>query len=274
MNEICQVHIEGNTDCNGRCWFCPNRLLSRNEYLDYDIFTKVVDESIDMNCFNFCPFRVNEPFLFPELFRWLDYIKTKKATVDLFTNGELLSDEMSNRLLEYADIVNVIVFSFHGNNQKKYKENMGLDFNKVRDNIIRFMELNNGIKSEIFMLVLRDSIDENLINEYNTLWEGFGFTNIAVKGYINWAGKIEIPIIQSKKRTPCVRFVNQIDISCDGTVSMCCIDAFNEVVFGNVKDSSLKTIMESDLRKKYLDLHNDGFSAQIPICSRCNLNER
>jgi MoaA/NifB/PqqE/SkfB family radical SAM enzyme len=54
---------------------------------------------------------------------------------------------------------------------------------------------------------------------------------------------------------------------------MCCIDAFDEVIFGNVKESSLKSIIESDLRKQYIDLHNNGLSAQIPICSRCNINE-
>jgi radical SAM protein with 4Fe4S-binding SPASM domain len=213
--------------------------------------------------------------LFVDLFKWLDYIRIKKAKVDLFTNASMLTKTMGKKLLEYSDVINIIVFSFHGNNAEIYHKNMGLDFNYVKDNISVFMDSQKLIPCEIFMLAMHDQINDSLKSQYSELWSHCGFTNISIKKYVTWAGRIKIPNNRYKgsKKTPCVRLINQIDISCSGNVSMCCIDAFDEVIFGNVKESSLKSIIESDLRKQYIDLHNNGLSAQIPICSRCNINE-
>jgi len=270
--EIIQIHIEPNTSCPGKCNFCPHNRVKRKETLGYDLFCKNVDEGRYLGCFNYTLFRLGDPLFFGDLFKWLDYLRVKHCTTDLFTNAFGLTDEKADKLIEYSDIINTIVFSVHGSNPIDYELIMGLDFSRTYDNIINFMEKKHQIPCEIFSL--SKNITPERESEYKKLWQDYNFTSIALRNYVEWCGNIDDLANNniSKTRVPCVRLIKQLDIDCRGNVVLCCMDAFSDIIFGNISEESLQEILQKPLRQYYLEKHNSCQSAELPLCKNCSIN--
>jgi hypothetical protein len=268
---INQIHIEGSTLCNGHCGFCPHDKVKRKEHLPFTLFKKIVDQGMDLGCSNFCPFRVNEPLLFPDLFLWLDYIRLKGGTVDLFTNGSLLDNVMAQRLIEYSSIINEIVFSFHGGTKESYEQTMGFSYDLVKDNILSFISLKPSFKYSIFSLI------ENDFQSFLQTWQDKGFSDIFSSRYLEWGGSItnNKTLLNDKenyKRDPCVRLTDQLDIMCNGLVCLCCMDAHGEVLFGDIKNDNLTDILNNSIRRYYIEKHLEGKSDELLLCKDCSMN--
>jgi len=268
---INQIHIEGSILCNGHCQFCPHNQIKRREYLPFALFKKIVDQGIDLGCGNFYPFRVNEPLLFPDLFLWLDYIKSKGGTVDLFTNGSLLDNITSKRLIEYSSTINEIVFSFHGGTKAAYERTMSFSYDLVKDNILNFISLKPPFKYSIFSLI------EDDFPLFLQTWQNKGFTNIFSSRYLEWSGSITTnkTLLNDKenyKRDSCVRLTDQLDIMCNGLACLCCMDAHGKVLLGNIKDDNLIDIVNNPIRQYYIEKHLEGKSDELPLCKNCSMN--
>ena len=134
------VHLESSTACNAKCKMCPHSQIVRHGTMDYSLFTKIVDQAMDLGCKNFTLFRLGEPLLFPRLFEWMDYLRRKEAKVSIYTNGSMLTQETGDRLKEYADMYCDFTISFHGYDADSYNSMMGLDFDKVTERIKNFMQ--------------------------------------------------------------------------------------------------------------------------------------
>lgn len=68
---------------------------------------------------------------------------------------------------------------------------------------------------------------------------------------------------------PCLAPLNDFTINCEGEVNLCCLDFDNRFNFGNLKEKTLKEIVESE---KFLDCYNNLQAGKrtLEICKRCN----
>lgn len=281
MNNLHCVHIESSTACNGRCKMCPQSEIKRSGTMEYDLFTSIVDQAQALGCNAFTIFRLGEPLLFPELFRWLDYLQEKQAKVSIYTNASRLTPEIGKRLQDYRDIYSDVTISFHGVDAESYHATMGLDFEKVYRNIAEFMEYNE-ISMNIYMLA-HDPGDPELIVRFNSLWEGMGFKSVGLCYYMEWAGNVsgfrthktmmESEDVKMVKK-PCFRALHEVDVMYDGTVVLCCVDAHGEITFGNLNQDSMEEVLNHKLRLYYQQKHMASESGELPLCSKCGINLR
>lgn len=281
MNNLHYVHIESSTACSGRCKMCPQSEIKRSGTMEYDLFTSIVDQAQALGCNAFTIFRLGEPLLFPELFRWLDYLQEKQAKVSIYTNASNLTQEIGKRLQEYRPIYSDVTISFHGVDAEGYHVAMGLDFDKVYRNITEFMKYNE-IPMNIYMLA-NDPGDPDLIARFKKLWEGVGFKNVTLNHYMEWAGNVTgfrtlNAMIENEDvamvKDPCFRALHEVDVMYDGTVVLCCVDAHGEITFGNLNQDSMEEVLNHKLRLYYQQKHLASEANELPLCGKCGINLR
>lgn len=98
------VEIETITTCNRKCPNCPNAYSKREDALmDNDLYKKIIDELVEIKfCGRISPHFYGEPLLDKRLPSLISYARRKLpfAHIRIFTNGDFLTKEMFDRLIE------------------------------------------------------------------------------------------------------------------------------------------------------------------------------
>ena len=206
------VDIETNSECSRKCYYCP-RPEGREDVMESEIFYSLIDQLRDWDFKGrLTPSGYNEPLTDDRIFDFLDYVSKQLPHSDrvLFTNGDFLDGEKLRRL-EAAGLDKIIV-SFHS--------------------------------------PLSEEKERNLRN----LAEGHG--NVTIADYRdghrriplqNRGGLVELGEI--RKYRPCF-YINEMSIRASGNVTLCCNDANEEHVFGNVHETPLRAIWDQPEFKK------------------------
>jgi radical SAM protein with 4Fe4S-binding SPASM domain len=133
-----QIEIELTNDCNLRCIMCPRQRMRRSiGYMDFDLYKKIIDESIGMNAI-FSLF--GEPLMHPDFLKMIDYAKGK-VNIILYTNALNLNEEISRAILGNPSIT-TIFFSLDAVTPQTYRKIKGSDeYDEVIQNIHRFLKM-------------------------------------------------------------------------------------------------------------------------------------
>jgi Molybdenum cofactor biosynthesis enzyme len=141
------VRFENQFKCNGRCRMCAHGHpdlradYGYDEYLPFAAFTRLVDECADQGCPSVGLSQTNEPLLDPDIIERIKYV-TDRGIMDIHlnTNGVLLTEEMSRRILEIG--VTRLCLSLDAVSEDTYKKiRPGLDFKTVVKNLETFLSL-------------------------------------------------------------------------------------------------------------------------------------
>jgi radical SAM protein with 4Fe4S-binding SPASM domain len=134
-----QIEIELTNDCNLVCIMCPRQRMTRPiGYMDFELYKKIIDESIGMNVI-FSLF--GEPLMHPDFLKMIDYAKGGKVNITLYTNALNLNEEISTAILENHSIT-TIFFSLDAATPQTYRRIKGSDeYEKVIQNIHRFLKM-------------------------------------------------------------------------------------------------------------------------------------
>lgn len=260
MDQLKSIQIESSTACNGHCSFCPRfEMRRKGGEMTNELFYQIVDEGMAMGCRVFTPFLNGEPFMFPRLFTWLDYLKERNLRFSLYTNASKMTKENAEKINEYDNIIE-IVFSMHGYDKASYESQMRLNYEESKANIEYFISIAK-IPYRVYMLA--SSINKAGIEQFKQTWGD----KIFIGKYVNWAGKREgrmdgIP-------HPCERLLSEMTIYWDGRVCLCCMDSDSGHIIGDLKHQSLKEIWEGNqwMRDKHKAMDFD-----LPLCKNCNFN--
>ena len=278
--ELNDIHLESTTACSAKCFMCPHDELNRKGEMDFELFKKIVDDAIALGCKRITPFRIGDPLLFKDLFKWIEYVKDiPDVYVSLFTNASNLNRDMWDKLLEYWNKL-MITISFHGYDKESYEKNMCMNFEKVRGNIIGFMEQNKQIPVNIYAL-LPDSKQE-YIDEFQTLWHGQGFNGVSAGGgFMEWTGarhvaETRLDLMRSNPekyhRVPCDYVMHHMDVMYDGKVCLCCVDYQGEVIFGDLEYQSIMDVYNGRLYQYWIEQHLKNGGKDLPLCKDCSMN--
>ena len=130
-----KLYIDITQDCNMFCIMCRDKLTVSGKTMDFDLYKRIVDETSDYVS-SFSLFNWGEPLLVKDFRERVLYLVDKKrpdATIDISTNGILLSKGMIDFLSENDIIVSV---SFDGANSETFEKiRRGGNFNHICKNI-------------------------------------------------------------------------------------------------------------------------------------------
>ncbi|MDD4939035.1 MAG: SPASM domain-containing protein [Candidatus Omnitrophica bacterium] len=279
------VEIETAGFCNASCIFCPYTVTRKNSsqnFMDLQVFKKVIDECANFKVENIYLTLMNEPLLDKRIGELIRYAKEKckSSRVAINTNASMLDKEMASAILDSG--LDHITFSIHGWTNNTLKKVSGMDYNLIINNISNFINYSRSYDVSIGICCLKtryftkfDYLSGQKFCKYNNL-------PYVLLSPANRSGNLDEKLIcqlnvrryNKKIIRRCTledRPFTMMSILWDGDVVSCCNDWKKENVLGNVKEESLLEIWRGE---KYQDfrgkIYNQKPSGVGFICKRCS----
>lgn len=254
------IQFETTTRCNAKCLFCPRYEMTRPQgTMSDELFHKIIKEGKEMGIKRYYPFLNGEPFMFPKIYDWLDYMEKEGVYFAIYTNAELMDVD---RLLKYKNLFHINCSVNAATKETYDKIVRGPNFDKVVKNVEELIsKLPDYVKLTIGCVVSPDNQHEKNLFKYK--WGKYA----QIIPYANWTGDRKEPWLKTKVRRHCRRVFSKITILWDGRVNLCCMDYNGKIIFGDLTKESLMTI---ELRKREIkEKHKAGDYSMSP-CDVCN----
>jgi radical SAM protein with 4Fe4S-binding SPASM domain len=276
------LHIEPTNICNANCVTCPNKSQTRKlGFMGYDLYCRIVDQSQELGIREIRHSLLGEPLLDKSLSRKIAYARSKGIENTVFTNTSLLTKKRVLELIE-AGLDNIYASIDTASKEKFENTRKGLDFNTVRDNIIRCVEIRNSLninKPRLLLNFIVTKDNENEVEPFLHFWEG-KVDHINISPAHNFSGEVDVnsseTSIYSRLRSkfylvPCYYIWNFMFVLWNGDVSACCLDYDGKLIFGNVRESSLKHIWYGEKAWTLRNKHLNGDIEDIFQCQNCSM---
>ena len=275
--------------CNGSCIMCPNgyKNKSKNEPMSDKLFKKIIDEiSREKTSLTYILLYLqNEPLLDNDIFRKIRLIKEMNGGLirtKLITNGTLFTSDKIKEL-EESNLDDLIISVDAYTKETFNKIRKGLNFSKVLESINNVLESNYDNCFYLGFVRQKDNIEE--LNDFIKYWRRKGvpptlfnidsrtgdlptFKNLRVKIKLSNFEKFRY-FISSNIIKCCANILATFNILYNGDVILCLNDYNKKVILGNVNESSIKEIWNSDKYNKIREMFFNGEVTKIPVCNRC-----
>lgn len=253
-----KINFESSTACQARCTFCPRDNMTRPKgEMSDELFHKIIREGKAMGIKRYSPFLYGEPFIFPRIWQWLDYMEREGVWVALYTNAEFMDVD---RLIKYKNIHYVTCSLNAATKETHAKVMRGPKYEAVKKNVDELFK-----KATFRVRTSFIRTDENIheVDLFKSMYR-----KRAVGDFTNWTGD-RSSFRKVTKRVPCYLLFHQMCILWDGKVVPCCNDYNAKQVLGDANKQSLKEIWENAawIREKHRNL-----DFNIPVCKDCDYN--
>ena len=168
------IYIESTNACVLKCKMCmrSKTKIRKLGFMDFDLYKKIIDD-IAPEVHSIGLHNQGEPLLHPKIVDMIRYAKQKGLKVGFNTNAVLLDEVKSKEILK-TDL-DWIYFSFDGSNKEVYEEiRRGANYEKVKEKILRFIELRNKKKVKkpaIQMYIIEMSDTKLILSEFIQYWK-------------------------------------------------------------------------------------------------------
>lgn len=264
-----KIYVEITNRCNLNCSFCSLDNREKRE-LSLQEFDTILDKIRHYTDTIYLHVK-GEPLLHTKLNKILDITKKYNLKVKITTNGTLLKQRIDT-LQKYNNIKQINISLHSENNLKDYFENVFESSDILSKNIpivYRIWLLNNLELDKLSTIIvdkiinyydLDNSFNEKVINE----------KNIKIKDNIyldkdnefSWPDNTNDNLLD---KGSCLGTRSHIGILSNGNVVPCCLDSKGILKLGNIFESNLEEILNSNLFKEI----NTGFKNNKLVCNLC-----
>ena len=265
--------VETTAKCNLYCPMCPRETHKQpKEDMTDAIFTRLV-EGASRSAEHMMLIGLGEPFLDFAIFDRIEYCARHNISTLLSTNGTLLDEETSARLL--ASPIEHVTMSFDGATKESYEYyRKGASFQKVRDNFVRFarMKHERGAKVQVVAQMVRMERNAGEVEEFTRFWKAVpGVDEVRVKEDETNELQPEAAHAAEDWKHPChYLWRGPMYVKQNGDVYPCCQSyMLDGAPVGNVGTQPLEEIWNSDEMQRMRGLHVEGRAGEIGVCSRC-----
>lgn len=265
--------IESTAKCNLFCPMCPREnVYFPPKDMELSLFKKIIDEGKDFLEFA-VPYGVGEPLLNPEIYEMISYCRQLGIPSGISTNATTLTREAGRNLIRSG--LDYIILAFDGATKTTFeKYRKGAEFEKVRDNILTFLEIKKEMKSKIFCILQMVRLDENRkeIPDLIRMWRVEGIDEIRIKKDEVHNEGSAIPGDHNGRppmKHPCyLLWRGPMYIHYDGTVFPCCY-IYPEEPLGNLRKSTLREIWNSEKMVRLREAHIRADLSEYKACQNC-----
>jgi radical SAM protein with 4Fe4S-binding SPASM domain len=274
-----KIYVEITNVCNLNCSFCV-KTKRKPEFMSVELYKKIVKEAVPLTD-QLCLHVLGEPLMHPEFDKLVR--ETKGISINLTTNGTLIAKHEDVLLNANVRRIN---FSLHGL-LSNYTEDQQ---NKCLNEIIRFVKLANAKKPEMLISFRLWNVDSSTKDANQRLLDIIGrefgvklenldrsqSIKVTENTYVHFSQKFKWPELSDPVRTSngyCHGLLNHIGILADGTVVPCCLDYNGTLALGNIKQTALNDIIQTEKAQKICN----GFKTRKlveELCKRCMFIEK
>jgi len=271
------LDIESHTLCNLKCFMCFQSYDSPDyASIDMDLFKKVVNEGVQKGLCSVKTQYRGEPLLDSRMAEMVKYVKDGGVIEVMFnTNAQMLNKMIVIDLIKAG--LDKIICSVDGCTKEVYESvRIGAKFETVLENIKNLQRLKKELdsKTPIVRVQMVDTPRNHFqIDEYIKFW-GEIADQVAIEDMLDYN--------TTEDNTPmenfaCAQLWQRLLILADGDVLPCCraTRGGNEklAVLGNIKETSISEIWQSDKLNILRELHKKGESHKIRMCKLCGLRK-
>lgn len=268
------IDIEITNRCNAQCSYCPRDKMPALGAISRETFNTVVSRITELEgevMVSMTGF--GEPFIHKDFMFFLEELKSKGLYTMFTSNGSLLTEEKSKKIIELGiDRVFFSVSDFGEDYNRIYQ----LDYNVTQRNISRFLQLSNG-KVHVQINIVNHGKNADQIETMKAHWKSLGADVTHEMKLVNRAGAVEYGFSglydyteQAKKllqehnvKGLCSWPLMSVFIDWKGEYYLCCEDWEKRVFVGSVVELSIE---EADVLKMQA-VANDN-----PACKDCSVN--
>ena len=276
MKRFQKIYLEISNVCNLNCRFCPGtsrrpKVMSREEL---NFLLPKLRNWTDYLYFHL----MGEPLCHPLLADFLQLAGNHGFKVILTTNGTLLKNQQAVLLTAKAlHKINISLHAFEAND-------LTVPFTSYLEQCFAFGKAAEGKKLVIFRLWNHGG-DEKKNGEILSTLERFfpkpwvqerKGIRIGNRVYLEYGDKFDWPDQNAEDRGNqvfCYGLRDQIGVLCDGTVVPCCLDHDGDLALGNLFESDLEEILESERAKNIYEGFQQRYAAE-ELCRKCGYARR
>jgi radical SAM protein with 4Fe4S-binding SPASM domain len=184
----------------------------------------------------------------------------------MHTNGVHLTDPQR---LKDAGLTNLVI-SLNSVNAQQHERIMGIkgQFDNVCANIERARAI-PGWSVVPRAVYSQDRFTERDMEEFHRRW-GWKWGSEAITVYeTNWIGLNRTQRLPKDENIGCLRALSQIYVAFNGDLHMCCMDALGKIVFGNVRDNTIREVYNSEKYVEFRRAHAEDRALDVPECRGC-----
>lgn len=263
--------------CNLKCKMCYHSVDSREKVVSnvpLDTINEIARQCKELEIPSIEIGSGGECTLHPNIKELLGILKTANAMDYIFiTNGTLLNEDLINLILDLQ--IERFQISVDASTPETYKKIRGGDYNRLENNINKFIELKKKRNSKLPILRLSFVKQEDNIHEMNdflNIWKNKADI-IDFQDYIDHKNIDNLQNIEVRNFV-CPHPFHSIGILHNGDLVPCCTFFAKHLVLGNIKDMTIEEAWNSD---KIKDLRNSFLNGKInKVCKNCygNLTHR
>lgn len=276
------VRFETQFKCNGRCRMCAHGHpdlradYAYDDYLPFAVFTRLVDECAAHGCPSVGMSQTNEPLLDPDLIERTQYV-TDRGIMDIHlnTNGVLLTEEMSRKILETG--VTRLLMSLDAITEETYQKiRPGLDFKAVVQNLETFLRLRaekgDGLPLVRVSFLLQEE-NKHELEAFRAKWVD-RVDYVGVQRYVpispfDDARGRAISEAPQRGEQSCSYPFESLFVHGDGTVVPCAAHRARHISVGNIHQNSLYEIWHSEGMEVLRRAHRSGDLSGTRLCTSC-----
>jgi radical SAM protein with 4Fe4S-binding SPASM domain len=290
------IQLQTQSRCNGRCEMCPYRITSKefeHGVMEKSLLAKISDEIMEMGKSPMLMFALhNEPLLEKRIFQQVAYIKSNNPNCYciLPTNGQLLETFSLDQIKESKiDQLNINLGAFSKETYERIYT--GFDYYKLKNNLSTLIA-DESLKNKLQIMFVLNEENIQEAQKASRYWKEQA-VHIKVVPLQNRAGSLDNyeklrikrnsypggPLLagwkyftyRARHSLGCELPFYQMNILYNGDVILCSCDWKRTTIIGNLKNSSIKSIWNSErlnsIRKIILKKRYD----QIPACKNCSM---
>src|ERR1043165_9752196 len=152
--------VETTAKCNLYCPMCPRETHPQPKSdMTTEVFERLVAEAAD-TAEHMMLIVLGEPFMDPQIFQRIEFCHQHSISTLLSTNGTFLDERNAARILDSP--LDQITLSFDGAKKETFEfYRKGANFEKVRDNFVRFSKMKHERRSRLQVVVQMVKMDGN-----------------------------------------------------------------------------------------------------------------
>ena len=284
-----QIRLELSNACGYKCFMCPHTKMTRPvgfmQDKDIETIAKNISYRDEIEMVHLHGF--GEPLLIKDLFHKAEVVRSyfPNAVIQILsTLGYEVEDDFFEKLLNSE--INQLIVSFYGYNRENYQKMHGVDkYDIAYKNLKKLVEINKKYNNKLDLIInLFDNdfiqntdvaLPDNskLLKEFRNEVIGLGhnkdkFYYMSLHNFGSGKNFTDVD-----RENPCSiaygDFKRFLQISWNLNVIPCCMVYDDEMVFGNLNESTVDEIFSSDYYKTFLKNHLDNNIGGYISCRHC-----
>ena len=265
--------VETTARCNLYCPMCPRETHPQpKEDMTEAVFERLVADA-GSTAEHMMLIGLGEPLLDRAIFGRIELCHRHSISTLLSTNGTLLDERNAQRLL--ATPLEQLTLSFDGASKETFEfYRKGADFDRVRNNFMRFARLKRERRSKMQVVVQMVRMEGNAgeVEEFVRFWSGVpGIDQVRIKEDETNLMRPDAGHSAADWKHPChYLWRGAVYVKHNGDIYPCCQSyMLDGAPLGTVGERPLAEIWDGEEMRRMRRLHTTGRAGEIHICARC-----